>query len=42
MSKNKINVPEAKGALDWFKMEAAREVYVQSHIKEKHTYSMTT
>ena len=28
MSKNKVNVPEAKAALDKFKMEAANEVGV--------------
>ena len=28
MSKNKVNVPEAKAALDKFKMEAASEVGV--------------
>ena len=28
MSKNKVNVPEAKAALDRFKMEAANEVGV--------------
>ena len=41
MSKNKINVPEAKSALDRFKMEAAKEVGVQSPLKQKHTYSVT-
>ena len=35
MSKNKINVPEAKSALDRFKMEAAKEVGVQSPLKQK-------
>ncbi len=33
MSKNKINVPEAKGALEQFKMEAAKKVDVPLHIK---------
>ena len=28
MSKNKVNIPEAKAALDKFKMEAANEVGV--------------
>ncbi len=39
MSKNKINVTEAKGALDQFKMEAAKDVGVQSPLEEnvQHT-----
>ena len=36
MSKNNSVVPQARAALDQFKMEAAREVDVQSLIK-KHT-----
>ncbi len=35
MSKNKINVPEAKGALDQFKMEAAKEVGIQFPLEQK-------
>jgi len=35
MSKNNSVVPQARAALDQFKMEAAREVGVQSLIKEK-------
>ena len=34
MSKNNIAVPEAKDALEHFKMEAASEVGVQNHIKK--------
>ena len=34
MSKNNIAVPEAKDALERFKMEAANEVGVQNHIKK--------
>ena len=34
MSKNNIVVPEAKDALERFKMEAASEVGVQNHIKK--------
>ena len=34
MSKNNSVVPQARAALDQFKMEAAREVGVQSLIKE--------
>jgi hypothetical protein len=39
MSKSKINVPQAKEALNQFKMEAAKDVGVQSLIKEniQHT-----
>ena len=35
MSKNNAVVPQAREALDKFKMEAAREVGVQLPIKEK-------
>jgi len=35
MSKNKINVPEAKGALDRFRMEAAKEVGIQFPLEQK-------
>ena len=42
MSKNNSVVPQARAALDQFKMEAAREVGVQSLIIRKHTHSMTT
>lgn len=39
MSSNKSVVPEAKEALNRFKMEAAQEVGVQIHIKnEKSAY----
>lgn len=34
MSKNNIVVPEAKDALERFKMEAASDVDVQNHIKK--------
>ncbi|MBQ3006231.1 MAG: small, acid-soluble spore protein, alpha/beta type [Clostridia bacterium] len=34
MSKSKINVPQAKEALNQFKMEAAKEVGIQSLINE--------
>ena len=34
MSKNNSVVPQARAALDQFKMEAAREVGVQSLVKE--------
>ena len=34
MSKNNSVVPQARAALDQFKMEAARDVGVQSLIKE--------
>lgn len=34
MSKNNSVVPQARAALDQFKMEAAREVGVQSPLKE--------
>ena len=30
---NKINVPEARAAMDKFKMEAAADFRVKSHIK---------
>lgn len=36
MSKNNSVVPQARAALDQFKMEAAREVGVQKHLKIKH------
>ena len=32
-STNKINVPEARPAMDKFKMEAASDFRVKSHIK---------
>lgn len=35
MSKNNIVVPEAKDALERFKMEAASDLDVQRHIKIK-------
>ncbi len=34
MSKNNIVVPEAKDALERFKMEAANEVDVQNHLEK--------
>ena len=34
MSKNNSVVPQARAALDQFKMEAAREVGVQSSLEE--------
>ena len=34
MSKNSIAVPEAKDALERFKMEAASEVDVQNHLEK--------
>lgn len=37
MSKNNIVVPEAKEALERFKMEAANEVGVQNHLKKLKT-----
>ena len=40
MSKNKINVPEAKGALDQFKMEAAKEVGV--NLKQGYNGDLTS
>ena len=39
MSKNKVNVPEAKAALDKFKMEAANEVGVT--LKEGYNGNIT-
>lgn len=36
MSKNSIAIPEAKDALVRFKMEAASEVGVQTHIKNTY------
>ncbi len=38
MSENNSDVPQARAALDRFKMEAAREVGVQSLIKETIQY----
>ena len=35
MSKSKINVPQAKEALNQFKMEAAKKLDVPLHIKIK-------
>ena len=40
MSKNNSVVPQARAALDQFKMEAAREVGVQSLIKENIQYNL--
>lgn len=37
MSKNNIVVPEAKEALERFKMEAANEVDVQNHLQKQKT-----
>ena len=37
MSKNNIVVPEAKDALERFKMEAANEIDVQHHLKKLKT-----
>ena len=34
MSKSNIVVPEAKDALERFKMEAANDVGIQSHLEE--------
>ena len=34
MAKNNIAVPEAKDALERFKMEAASDVGIQSHLEE--------
>ena len=36
MSKNNSVVPQARAALDQFKMEAAREVGVQKHLKIRY------
>ena len=36
MSKNNIAVPEAKDALERFKMEAASDEGVQNHIKKNN------
>lgn len=36
MSKNNAAVPQARAALDNFKMEAAREVGVQKHLKIRY------
>ena len=38
MSKNNSVVPQARAALDQFKMEAAREIDVQSPLKENIQY----
>ena len=38
MSKNNSVVPQARAALDRFKMEAAREVGVQSPLEENIQY----
>ena len=38
MSKNNSVVPQARAALDQFKMEAAREVGVQSPLEENIQY----
>ena len=40
MSKNKVNVPEAKAALDKFKMEAANEVGV--NLKDGYNGDLTS
>jgi len=40
MSKNKVNVPEAKAALDKFKMEAANEVGV--NLKQGYNGDLTS
>ena len=40
MSKNKVNVPEAKAALDKFKMEAANEVGVT--LKQGYNGNLTS
>jgi small acid-soluble spore protein D (minor alpha/beta-type SASP) len=40
MSKNKVNVPEARAALDKFKMQAASEVGV--NIKEGYNGDLTS
>ncbi len=40
MSKNKVNVPEARAALDKFKMEAANEVGVT--LKEGYNGDITS
>jgi len=40
MSKNRVNVPEAKAALDKFKMEAANEVGV--NLKQGYNGDLTS
>ena len=40
MSKNNSVVPQARAALDQFKMEAAREVGVQSPLEESIQHIM--
>ncbi len=40
MSKNNSVVPQARAALDQFKMEAAREVDVQSLIEESEQHTV--
>ena len=40
MSRNKVTVPEAKAALDKFKMEAANEVGV--NLKQGHNGDLTS
>ena len=40
MSKNKVNVPEAKAAMDKFKMEAANEVGV--NLKQGYNGDLTS
>ena len=40
MSKNKVNIPEARAALDKFKMEAANEVGV--NLKQGYNGNLTS
>ena len=40
MSKNKVNIPEARAALDKFKMEAASEVGV--NLKQGYNGDLTS
>ena len=40
MSKNKVNIPEAKAAMDKFKMEAANEVGV--NLKQGYNGDLTS
>ena len=40
MSKNKVNIPEARAALDKFKMEAANEVGV--NLKQGYNGDLTS
>ena len=42
MNKNKIVVPEAKDAMNKFKMEAVSDVVQPIHIKEIYTYADPT